>query len=215
VTSNSPARSRSALLAVLLVLALGGVVLPLGGTVVHAAPRVAQEPGEARERGTGQEEAAGGWSSTIAKAVNFAVLAGLLAYFLKTPIAQHLQTRSQTIRQGLTEAAALREEAERQLAAVRARLAELPAELDRLRRRGQEELADERVRLAEATALEKRRVIERTRREIDLQLRVARRRLLEHAAELSISRARIRIERDITPDDQARLIDRYAAEVRA
>ena len=215
MTSDSPARSRRALLAVLLALALGGVVLPFGGTVIRAAPRVAQEQGEARESGTGQEEAAGGWSSTIAKAVNFAVLAGLLAYFLKTPVAHYLQTRSQTIRQELTEAAALHEEAARQLAGVRARLVELPAELDRLRRRGSEELADERARLAEATARERQRVIERTRREIDLQSRVARRRLLEHVAELSISRARTRIERDITPDDQARLIDRYAAEVRA
>jgi F0F1-type ATP synthase membrane subunit b/b' len=98
---------------------------------------------------------------------------------------------------------------------VRVRLAALPGELETLRRRGEEELAAERVRMAEATRREREHVVERTRREIDLQFRVARRRLLEHTAELSVRVARSRLERDITPDDQARLIERYAAEVRA
>ena len=197
----------------LLTLALGGVVSPTIATSVHAAPAMMQESAGSHESGTGQDEAQGGWGSTIAKAANFAVLAGLLAYFLKTPIAVHLLGRSETIRRDLTDAAALRATAEQQLKDVRARLAELPGEVERLRRRGEEELADERARLVEATAREKQQVIDRTRREIDLQFRVARRQLLERGAELSISLARTRIERDITPDDQARLIERYSAEV--
>jgi F-type H+-transporting ATPase subunit b len=214
VRSDFPARCRHALAVTLLLLAVAAFGPPCFGPSVRVAAAGVQEGAERGESTVDAAEAEGGWSSTIAKAANFAALAGLLTYFLKAPVAAYLRTRSETIRRDLTDAADLRAAAEQQLADVRARLAALPAELERLRRRGQEELVDERSRLAEATAREKQHVIDRTRREIDLQFRVARRHLLEHAAELSISLARTRIERDITPDDQARLIDRYAAEVR-
>ena len=130
-------------------------------------------------------------------------------------MSDYLRTRGETIRRGLTDAAALKASAEAQLAQVRVRLSALPAELDALRRRGQDELADERVRLADATAREKQRLIDRTHREIDLQFRIARRQLLEHSADVAMRLARARIERDITPEDQTRLIDTYASEVRA
>ncbi len=69
--------------------------------------------------------------------------------------------------------------------------------------------------MKEVTARERDRLLERTRRDIDLQFRLARRALLEHTAELSISLARRRVERRITSDDHRRLIDQYAAEVHA
>jgi len=177
-------------------------------------PRV-QESAAAHENPAGEAEASSGWSGTIAKTVNFAALAALLVYFLRTPFVGYLRDRGETIRKDLTDAAALRQAAERQLADVRQRLSALPAELDALRKRGQDELAQERVRLTDATARERASVLERTRREIDLQFRVAHRELLERAAELSMQLARTRIEREITPDDQRRLIERYATEVRA
>src|SRR5262245_45166040 len=45
---------------------------------------------------------------TIAKVVNFAILGGVLVYFLKTPISTYLVTRSTQIRQDLVTAAELR-----------------------------------------------------------------------------------------------------------
>lgn len=155
-----------------------------------------------------------GWGALIAKVVNFAVLVGALVYFLKGLIVRYLKTRSETIRKDLTDAAALRATADAQLTAVRARLATLPAELDALRKLGQEELASERVRMKEATTRERGRLLERTTRDIDMQFRTARRKLLEHVAELSMARTKTRIERDITADDQARLIERYTTGVR-
>jgi len=56
-------------------------------------------------------------------------------------------------------------------------------------------------------------VLERTRREIDLQVRVAHRDLVEHAADLAVSLARTRLERSMTADDQTRLVERYTTEV--
>lgn len=152
-----------------------------------------------------------GWAPAIAKIVNFAILAAGVVYFGRGPIGEYLRTRSTTIRKDLVDSKTLRSEAEQQLAAVRQRLSVLPGELAEMKRRGEEELAAEKVRLADATASERQRLIDQTRREIDLQLRLARRDLVQHSVDLSMTLARTRIQKDITAEDQARLIDRYAA----
>lgn len=178
------------------------------------APSTTEVAGhEAAEHESGEHDA--GWMPTIAKVVNFAALAGILGYFLRTPLSQYLVDRHAAIRRDLSEAQAVRASAESQLAGVRARLAELPAELQALEARGREELAHERERMKAATAAEREKLLDRTRRDIDLQFRVARRELVEHTADLAMSLARTRIAQTMTPDDQARLIDRYATEVRS
>jgi F-type H+-transporting ATPase subunit b len=176
--------------------------------LVIAMPDVALAAAAAAEEGHDS------WMPTIAKIFNFAVLIGILVYFLKAPIAGYLRSRGETIRKDLVESAALRSSAETQLSSMRAQLAKLPAELEELKNRGREELAAERVRMKDATAREREKLLERTRREIDLQFRLARRELLEHTADLSMSLARQRVEQVITPDDHRRLIEQYAAEVR-
>jgi len=207
-------RHRRAFCAWLFFLAIG-VFTCQAVTHVSAAAASTGAQAEGEHASGGEAEGGGGWSKTIAKAANFAALVALLAYFLKTPVAGYLKTRGETIRHDLVAAAKLRTDAEAQLAAVRSRLAALPAEVAALERRGREELATERTRLADATVREKQRLLDRTRREIDLQFRVARRELMEHTADLAMKLARTRVEREITPDDQTRLIDRYATEVRA
>ena len=163
------------------------------------------------------EEAAAdpGWGPAISKFVNFVILAALVGYFARGPIGDYLRTRSTTVRKDLVDAKALRGTAQEQLAAVQQRLSTLPGELADMKRRGEEELAAEKVRLAEATATERQRLIDQAHREMDLQSRMARRELVEQSVELSMKLARTRIEKDMTPDDQARLIDRYASGVRS
>jgi len=169
---------------------------------------------EAGKAASGEEhEANSGWSATIAKAVNFAILVGVLVYFLRTPLAAYLTGRIAKVREDLLTAAQTRETAARQLAAIDARLKGLPAELEELKRRGADDIVAERARIEQAAEAERERLLEHTRREIDTRLRVARRELLELTADLAIGIARDRVERSITPDDQARLVDRYAAQL--
>jgi F0F1-type ATP synthase membrane subunit b/b' len=82
-----------------------------------------------------------------------------------------------------------------------------------LRHRGQREIAAEQVRIEQAAAAERDRLLEQTRREIDLQLRAARRDLVTHAADLAVQVARERIRSRITTADQRRLLDRYLEQV--
>ena len=151
---------------------------------------------------------------TIAKVVNFAILGGILVYFLKTPISTYLDTRSTHIRQDLVTAAELRSTATAQLADIDRKLQALPAELEKLRVQGEQDVKAEQARIAKAAADERERLIAQTHREIDARLRVAKRQLTEHAADLAIKIAEERIKRTITSDDQLRLVDRYAAQLR-
>jgi F-type H+-transporting ATPase subunit b len=199
-----------------LLLLLTAVSVLASPIAIVAAEPVVQEAAASHEPGAAEGEHHDvGWGPTFAKLLNFGVLAGVLVYFLKTPIAGYLKGRSETIRRDLVDAAALRANAERQLVEVRERLARLPAEIEGLRQRGSDELAQERLRIAEDATRERDLLLERTRREIETQLRFARRELIAHVADLSMKIARAKIEREITPDDQARLIERYVAEVRA
>jgi F-type H+-transporting ATPase subunit b len=151
---------------------------------------------------------------TIAKIVNFAILGGVLVYFLKSPVSAYLISRSTQIRQALVTAAETRATAAAQLTDIERKLQALPAELEKLRAQGEQDLRAEQARIAQAAAAERERLIAQTHREIQTRLRLAQRQLTEHAADLAIRIAEERIRRMITPDDQLRLVDRYAAQLR-
>ncbi|HET7618034.1 MAG TPA: hypothetical protein VFK20_05950 [Vicinamibacterales bacterium] len=188
--------------------------LVLTCSVAPARVVLAQEPSaHAQEAETGHESEGGGWLPVVAKAFNFAVLAGVLVYFLKSPLLAYMDGRIRKVREDLVTAAETRETATRQLAEIDAKLKALPGEIEKLKARGAEDLAAERARIEAAAEAERQRLLEHTRREIDMRVQVARRELVEHAAELAVQVASTRIKQTITPEDQARLVDRYAAQL--
>jgi F-type H+-transporting ATPase subunit b len=215
--SQTLSRTIAALL-LLLALVAGAGPVRLSAAVQHEP--AAQAPASAE---AGQHEAAShekseaehgsGWFAVIAKTFNFAVLVGVLVYFLREPLTGYLNSRITRVREDLVTAAETRETASRQLAEIDTKLKALPGELETLKRRGAEEIVAERERIEHAAAAERERLLEHTRREIDLRLRVARRELLEFAATLAVNVASDRIKGSMTPADQARLVDRYAAQL--
>ena len=210
---------RARLAAALFTLILVGAVpfaRPVHAASQHAEPAkpVEAAPQEGQTHEAGEEAHEEGWLPVVAKTVNFAILAGVLVYFLKTPLAEYLSSRIVKVREDLVTAAEMRATASRQLSEIQAKLAALPAELEALKKRGSEEIAAERVRIQQAAEAERQRLLEHTRREIEMRLRVARRELVEHAATLAVAVASERIRKSITPDDQARLIDRYTSQLK-
>jgi F-type H+-transporting ATPase subunit b len=201
---------------VILLLALS---VPLAGRVTarqqhEPAPATADAHASAPAHASEQtEEHGSGWLPTIAKVFNFAVLVAVLVYFLKSPLATYLASRISRVREDLVAAAATREEATRRLAGIQAKLQSLPSELQALKMRGAEEIAAERQRIEQAAEAERQRLLAHTRREIEMHYRVARRQILEQTATLAVSIASDRIKQTMTPDDQARLVDRYAAQL--
>lgn len=181
-----------------------------------AAPQGAQPahpPTDAHEDEHAAEGEGHGIMDTVWRLANFAILAFLLVYFLRTPIAAYLASRSTQIRQDLVTASEMRATATAQLAEIDKKMQALPGELDALTRQGAEDVKAEQARIAKAAEDERVRLLEQTRREIDMRLRIARRELTEHAARLAVAVAEQRIKRSITPEDQVRLVDRYASQL--
>jgi F-type H+-transporting ATPase subunit b len=151
--------------------------------------------------------------SFLSRIANFIILAGGLYYLLRSPLGRYLDARGQQIRSDLEHAATTRTEAAARLAQIEARMKVLPQEIEALKARGREEIAAEQVRIRQAAEAEQRRLVDQTRREIDRQLQIARRELGTYAADLAVGVARARLERELTVDQQARLIDRYVEQV--
>jgi F0F1-type ATP synthase membrane subunit b/b' len=200
---------------------------------IAAGPTVAQdashdEPARAGEVGT--QEPAGPASGahataagevheeslwlTLTRLLNFLILVGGLGYLLKTPLANYLARRGAQISKDLVDAEALRASAGAQITDIDRKLERLPGELETLRARGAEEIAAEEARIRTAAEAERERLVEQTRREIDQQVRVARQALTREAADLAVGAAAERSRRQLTPEGQLRLVDRYADQVR-
>jgi F-type H+-transporting ATPase subunit b len=178
-------------------------------------PTETQGAAEHAEQEGHHDESIGGMILAMGWPVaNFIIFVGVLYYFLNQPVREYLTTRSSTIRKDLVEAAELRAAANAQLATIEQKLQALPGELSRLRTRGAEEITAEEQRIASQAAADRDRLLEQTRREIELQVRLAKKEILEHAADLSVQLATERIRKEVTPADQDRLVDRYLSQVK-
>lgn len=176
----------------------------------HDAQPAAGEP-------TGTEAHEGGehgLSALIWPTVNFLILAGVLYYYLRSPLAEYLGGRSTQVRRDLVDAAELNKTASAQLAEIERKMQALPGELDALKKRGIEEIAAEEDRIASAAAADRARMLTQARREIDVRLQAAQRELSDHAATLALQLATKRLAKDMTPADHARLVDRYVQQVK-
>lgn len=190
---------------------------PQGAAQAPVAAETAEDAHEAAQAGDdahAEEEHHSVWAGLLWPTVNFAILFGGLWYFLKGPLSGYLASRHATIRKDLVEAEKVKATAAAQLAEIDRKLKALPGEIDALRTRGAEEIAAEESRIAALAVAERERLLEQTRREIELQVRLAKRELIEHAADLSVQLASERIQSQMTPADQARIVDQYLENVK-
>lgn len=208
----------TALLASALVAAVGAPVVAQAG---HADPLAGaghedvvdtgdQHPAD--EHGAAEHHEESIWA-TLGRLTNFALLAGGLFYFLRKPVADHLEARAMQIRGDLALAAQMKAEAAERLLEIEARLQNLPAELEQVRQRGAEELAAEEARILQQADVERARLVAQARREIEQQVRTARQALTAHAAALAVGIAGDRLRATLTPDDQRRLADGFTRDV--
>lgn len=188
-----------------------------GGLEAQAAP----QPGTpaAHQAAAHEGAAAQGGHETespwrlVARLINFAILAGTLVYFLRSPFAAFLTGRREQVRTSLQQAVDLRARAEADIASVEARMRTLDSEIEALRARGAEEVAAEEARIREAAEAERQRLAEQARRQIEHQARLARRALARHAADLAVTTAARRLEQTLGPSDHQQLLDRYLASI--
>ena len=174
----------------------------MAAALLAAATMAARAP----EEGKGGHEAEGSSSETLWKIVNFAVLAGVLGYFIGKNAGPFFKSRTEQIRHGLDEAARQKQEAEQNYAAMSERLANISAEIEKLRKQGLEEAGAEgervRAEIERATA----RIRAQAEQEIEAAGKVGRRELRKYAADLAVELAQQRIRERLTPDADNALV---------
>lgn len=149
----------------------------------------------------------------IWRCVNFAVMVGLLGYFVSKPIRNGLQNRRAEIEKTLADAAAAREAAEAKAREYQEKLAKAAAEIDTIyaaiRREG--ELERDKI-LASA-----REMAAKIEQEADAKATsaVARARLelRAEAARLAVELAEQLLVQNVSAADQKRLVDEYMQKV--
>ena len=149
----------------------------------------------------------------IWRCINFAVMIGLLGYFVRKPIRNALQNRRAEIEKTLADAAAARDAAEARAKEYQEKLAQAAAEIESIyaaiRREG--ELERDRI-LTSAREMAAKIELEADAKAASAVAK-ARTELRAEAARLAVELAEELLVKSVTAADQKRLIDEYMQKV--
>jgi ATP synthase F0 subunit b len=148
--------------------------------------------------------------------INFVLFAIFLIYLFrnKIGIGKVLDNRGVSIRKELDKAREEKAEAERKLAEVEARLQRLDSEVAQIRAEAEQEAEREAERIRQAAAADAEKLKQTTAREIEGAMKAARAELRAFVAEQSVAMAEAMIRRDIKPEDNSRMLNKYVDELR-
>jgi len=186
-------------------IALTGVLLAF--CLVLPVPGVEASGGGAAAAAAGDDH--GSPLSIVWKWGNFILLFGGLAYYLRRPLREFLQTRARGIEEGLADGKRAQEEAEAKMTAIEAQLARMDQEIDGLKQQAARESDEERQRIIDSSRTEAERIVAVARREIEGLQRTARIELKAHVARLAVDLAEERLQRDLEPSQNQHIISRF------
>jgi F0F1-type ATP synthase membrane subunit b/b' len=140
------------------------------------------------------------------KVANFVLLAGGLGYVIYKKGGPFFAARTESIRQGLEDAARASREAQERYAEVERRLANLGAEIEKLKTQACEESGAEGERMRAESDRALRKIQEQMEQDIAAAAKAARQELRVYAAELAVSLAEKRICERLTPESESALL---------
>lgn len=174
-------------------------------------PETAGEPGDEAHAGDHGEGEAGLFSGNIGNAVwtlvIFAALLYVLGKFAWGPILEGLQGREQFIRESLQQAKTERDEAHSLLEKYEEKLAEARGEVEEILDEARRDASAVRQREEQKAKEEAEKMLARAKREIDIATETAVKNLYAQASRLSVDVAQKILQRELKPEDHARLID--------
>ncbi len=146
------------------------------------------------------------WGEIAKQAVNFAILAGVLVYFLRKPVSSFLKERTDLLRKSIDEAAAARAEAARKLDAIEARTEKLADEIARMNAKMESDAAAEAQAMRDTAASEIARIRAQAEFTGEQEVKKARQELQQEASLLSAKAAEELVRKTLSPEDQERLV---------
>ncbi len=140
------------------------------------------------------------------KFLNLLIFAAVMTYILRRRVTDALRSRREEIRRAVLKAQDQRDEAVKKLREVDSRLAGLESEAASIWSKAKTEAKAERERILHDAEAEMLKLREQSQREIESAGKVARDALRRFAAQQSVRLAEEVIQREIQPEDDARLI---------
>ncbi len=145
----------------------------------------------------------------VMRIINFAILFGVLIYFLRKPARSFIENSLQTIRKLITDADETQKIAEAKMKEAEEKLAGLSREIEELMEHAREESEAEKARVLS----EAEEAVERLKREashaIQQELKKSQEELRNEVAEIAVTIAREIIQENIQEKDHTRFIAEY------
>ena len=195
----------------MLVLLWGGLVFASSGEQAHGAAKQGEQAhGEAAH---GDAKPVGWLPTDTYRVLNFAVLAGALVFLLRKPIAQALDSRIKGIQAQLEDLEAKKAEAEKTLSEYNAKIARLSKESEGIVAEYIRQGNDAKARILKEAEAAAYKLEDQARRNIENEFEIAKQRLQQDIFEKAMTKAEEIIKKNITADDQNRLVDEYLDKV--
>lgn len=140
------------------------------------------------------------------QSVNLVLFLGLLVWLLRKPIAQFFRNRQQDVADSVKKADEEKSRAEALAREIAERLSKIEGEIEALRVHAREQAEAEEKEIAARAVEEAERVAARSRTELDARVRSARNELTAYAADLAVELARDLVKKNVTPDDEKRIL---------
>jgi ATP synthase F0 subunit b len=148
--------------------------------------------------------------------INLSIFILVLIYILrnKIRIGEVFNNRAATIVKELEQAKRDKQEAEARLGEVEARLGRLDQEVAGIRAEAERESQREAERVSQVAAADAEKIRLAARREIEGAMKAARTELRAFVAEQSVALAEGIIRREIRPEDNTRMLNKYVDDLR-
>jgi F-type H+-transporting ATPase subunit b len=153
---------------------------------------------------------------TLWRVINLLIFVIILVYILqkKVRIGQVFTNRAASIVKELEQAKRDKQEAQERLQELEARLGQLDQEVTQIRADAERESALEVERIRKAAAEDAEKIRQTAQREIEGAMKAARTELKAFVAEQSVALAEGIIRREIRPDDNTRLVNKFIDDLR-
>lgn len=166
------------------------------------------------EHGSGAGSGAKGWVETDwFRVINFVVLAGILFFVLRKPVAEALGSRIEGIKAQLADLEAQKEDAEKKLTAYNEKLSQLEKEAEKIVSDYIQQGNEAKARIMQEAEAAAEKLQSQARRNIEHEFERAKQQLQQEVLENSLVKAEEIIKGKITAKDQNRLVDEYLAKV--
>ena len=153
------------------------------------------------------------WLPIVSKAVNLVLFLGVLYWLVRKPAREFFATRLAEVRTTLDQAAKEKAAADAKMDELSARMNRLDAEIADIRQQAAREAEAERQRMEVENKTDAEKLRNLAGREIEGAKQSALVQLREFAAEKSVELAEQMIRKELTPQDDAKLLRSVSAEL--